>query len=258
MFHPVIVLVFTTLAWQSAGGPTEEVTPEKNPFDDNPDLKNVDQRLKDMTTQLASASAEMSSLYDTLTKQMDTYKGVLNRMVGNSKTLMTNMKMMLNEESEAMKLKNQDRMKAISELDEVISSAAKASPSEESPSEDLPPNMPSAKTISMEAASDPGPRRSEMGTAGSERDVRSTVSEPDLRGSTAGLERDDVRRTASETHSTPELTGGKAGAEKGMSETVSESEQDLGGGGNAVDTASDLGPNLSAGKAGRERDTRSL
>jgi len=98
----------------------EEIRGLKNPFTSNPQLTDADQRLQDFSKQLKEASTQMSGLYDTLVAQMDVYKQVLGTMVHNSRTLMSNMKVMLHEEGTALEMKNQARMQPVLGLDALI------------------------------------------------------------------------------------------------------------------------------------------
>jgi hypothetical protein len=98
----------------------EEIRGLKNPFTSNPQLTDADERLQDFSKQLKEASTQMSGLYDTLVAQMDLYKQVLGTMVHNSRTLMSNMKVMLHEEGTALEMKNQARMKPVLGLDALI------------------------------------------------------------------------------------------------------------------------------------------
>jgi len=98
----------------------EEIRGPQNPFTSNPQLTDADQRLQDFSKQLKEASTQMSGLYDTLVAQMDLYKQVLGTTVHNSRTLMSNMKVMLHEEGTALEMKNQARMKPVLGLDALI------------------------------------------------------------------------------------------------------------------------------------------
>lgn len=98
----------------------DEIRGLANPFTSNPQLTDADQRLQDFSKQLKEASTQMSGLYDTLVAQMDLYKSVLGTMVHNSRTLMSNMKVMLHEEGTALEMKNQARMKPVLGLDALI------------------------------------------------------------------------------------------------------------------------------------------
>merc|ERR1719316_2121254 len=62
----------------------------------------------------------MSRLYDTLVTQMDTYKEVLNEMVIHSRSLMSNIKAMLQEEGYAIEQKNIQRIKPVEDVEKLV------------------------------------------------------------------------------------------------------------------------------------------